>query len=120
MLIAGVNGLLGMSVFIAAIGIVNTMTLSITNNAARSGCSAAVGMMPNRTRRMIRLESLVIALFGTIVGLLAGAFLGYCLTRPIGLEGVSFSFEWGRLGLVSARRPDHRAGRLVAADGPGG
>ncbi len=100
-LIAGVNGLLGMSVFIAAIGIVNTMTLSIIERRREIGLLRAVGMMPNETRRMIRAESLVIALFGTIVGLVAGTFLGFCLTRPIGIEGTGFSFEWDRLGLVA-------------------
>jgi putative ABC transport system permease protein len=100
-LIAGVNGLLGVSVLIALIGIVNTMTLSIIERRREIGLLRAVGMLPNEARRMIRAESIVISLFGTLVGLLAGIFLGYCLTRPIELPGASFQFEWLRLGLVA-------------------
>jgi putative ABC transport system permease protein len=100
-LIAGVNGLLGVSVLIALIGIVNTMTLSIIERRREIGLLRAVGMLPNEARRMIRAESIVISLFGTLVGLLAGIFLGFCLTRPIELPGASFQFEWLRLGLVA-------------------
>jgi putative ABC transport system permease protein len=100
-LIAGVNGLLGVSVLIALIGIVNTMTLSIIERRREIGLLRAVGMLPNEARRMIRAESIVISLFGTIVGLVAGIYLGYCLTRPIELPGASFQFEWLRLGLVA-------------------
>jgi putative ABC transport system permease protein len=100
-LIAGVNGLLGVSVLIALIGIVNTMTLSIIERRREIGLLRAVGMMPGEARRMIRAESVVISLFGTIVGLVTGIFLGYCLTRPIELPGASFQFEWLRLGLVA-------------------
>jgi putative ABC transport system permease protein len=99
-LIAGVNGLLGVSVLIALIGIVNTMTLSIIERRREIGLLRAVGMLPHEARRMIRAESMVISLFGTIVGLIAGIFLGFCLTRPIELTGASFQFEWLRIGLV--------------------
>ena len=90
-----------MSVLIALIGIVNTMTLSIIERRREIGLLRAVGMLPNEARRMIRAESIVISLFGTLVGLIAGIFLGYCLTRPIELPGASFQFEWLRLGLVA-------------------
>jgi putative ABC transport system permease protein len=125
-LIAGVNGLLGVSVLIALIGIVNTMTLSIIERRREIGLLRAVGMLPSEARRMIRAESIVISLFGTLVGLLAGIFLGYCLTRPIELPGASFQFEWLRLalvalaglliGLVASLVPARRVSRMDVLD----
>ncbi len=128
--IAGVNGLLGMSVLIAFIGIVNTMTLSIVERRRELGLLRAVGMMPASVRSMIRGESLIIALFGTFVGLLGGAFMGFCLTRSLslGADGgqIGFSFEWGRLatvagvgvlvGILAAALPARRASHMDVLD----
>jgi len=128
--IAGVNGLLGMSVLIAFIGIVNTMTLSIVERRRELGLLRAVGMMPASVRSMIRGESLIIAMFGTLIGLSAGAFLGFCLTRSLSIADdgsqIGFSFEWGRLaivagvgvlvGLLAAAVPARRASRMDVLD----
>ncbi len=128
--IAGVNGLLGMSVLIAFIGIVNTMTLSIVERRRELGLLRAVGMMPASVRSMIRGESLIIAMFGTLIGLAGGAFLGFCLTRSLSLANdgtqIGFSFEWGRLaivagvgvlvGLLAAAVPARRASRMDVLD----
>ncbi len=104
--ISGVNGLLGMSVLIAFIGIVNTMTLTIIERRREIGLLRAIGMIPGDARAMVRTESLVIALVGTAIGLFAGVFLGFALTRAIdstsgGSENITFVFAWGRLALIA-------------------
>ena len=104
-LIAAVNGLLAMSILIALVGIINTMSLSILERRREIGLLRAVGMSAGEARRMVRWESVLIAIFGTVVGLAGGVFIGFCVTRPIGGgptgEGtIGFSLEWGRLGLV--------------------
>src|SRR5690606_26711121 len=65
-LIGAVNGLLGMSVVIALVGIVNTMTLSIFERRRELGMVRALGMTRQQVGRMILLEAFVIGLLGTL------------------------------------------------------
>src|SRR5690606_41703645 len=62
---SAVNGLLGMSVVIALVGIVNTMTLSIFERRRELGMVRALGMTRQQVGRMILLEAFVIGLLGT-------------------------------------------------------
>ena len=70
-------GLLGMSVLVALIGIVNTMALSIHERTRELGLLRAVGMNRTQLRRTIRFESGLVALMGTSLGLVLGVFFGY-------------------------------------------
>jgi putative ABC transport system permease protein len=120
-LIAGVNGLLGMSVFIAVIGIVNTMTLSVLERRREIGLLRAVGMFPSDARRMVRYESVIIGVLGTLIGLVSGVILAFLLINAADDVG-SFSFEWPRLvlilvvgvlvGIVASWLPGRRVSRL--------
>ncbi len=83
-MINAVTGLLGMSVIVALIGIVNTLSLSILERRRELGLLRVVGMTDRRVQRMVRLESLVIAGLGTIVGLLLGL---------VGAWGLIFSID---------------------------
>ncbi len=56
-LINAVNGLLLMSVIVALIGIVNTLSLSILERRRELGLLRVVGMVDQRVQRMVRLES---------------------------------------------------------------
>lgn len=125
-LIAAVNALLGMSVVIALIGIVNTLSLSIHERRREIGLLRAVGMTPAEVRRMVRLESLLIALLGTLTGLLSGLFLAWCATRAAGLTDAGFSWSWPTLallvaagvvvGLLASLAPTWRASRIDVLD----
>ena len=53
-----------LAVLIAALGIVNTLALSVIERTREIGLLRAVGMGRRRCERMIRLESVVIAIFG--------------------------------------------------------
>jgi putative ABC transport system permease protein len=124
-LISAVNGLLLMSVVIALIGIVNTMTLSILERRRELGLLRVVGMVDRRVRRMVRVESVVIAALGTISGMLLGAFSGFALVTAISrlsdatiavslppvLLGAVLGLGIG-LGVVAALVPAHRSTRL--------
>ena len=68
--------LLALAVLIAALGIVNTLALSVIERTREIGLLRAVGMGRRQVRRMIRLESVVIAIFGTLLGLALGVALG--------------------------------------------
>jgi cell division protein FtsX len=62
--------LLLLAVVIALLGIGNTLALSIYERIREIGLLRAVGMTRRQLRSAIRLESVVIALQGTVLGLL--------------------------------------------------
>jgi putative ABC transport system permease protein len=82
-MIKAVDGLLMMSVVVALIGIINTLSLSILERRRELGLLRVVGMTDNRVQRMVRLESLVIAGLGTIVGLVLGLFVAWAMVLSI-------------------------------------
>jgi putative ABC transport system permease protein len=110
-----------MSVFIAVIGIVNTMTLSVLERRREIGLLRAVGMFPSDARRMVRYESVIIGVLGTLIGLVSGVILAFLLINAADDVG-SFSFEWPRLvlilvvgvlvGIVASWLPGRRVSRL--------
>ena len=72
---------------------------------------------------MIRIESVVIALYGALLGLLVGTAFGWALVRALREQGVTeFALPVGRLALVvvaaalagvlAAALPARRAARL--------
>ena len=67
-LINAVNGLLLMSVIVALIGIVNTLSLSILERRRELGLLRVMGMVDKKVQRMVRLESALIAALGTVSG----------------------------------------------------
>jgi ABC-type antimicrobial peptide transport system permease subunit len=80
--INAVNGLLGMSVIVMLIGIVNTLSPSILERRRELGLLRVVVMLDKRVQRMVRLKSLVIAGIGTIAGVLLGLFRAWAPLIP--------------------------------------
>ena len=64
--------LLALAVLIAALGIVNTLALSVIERTREIGPAARGRHGLAGVRRMVRLESVVIAIFGTLLGLVLG------------------------------------------------
>jgi putative ABC transport system permease protein len=115
--------LLALAVLIAALGIVNTLALSVIERTREIGLLRAVGMGRRQVRRMIRLESVVIAIFGTLLGLALGVVLGAALVRALNDQGIDqLVVPFGQLvvyllvgiviGVVAAVWPARRAARL--------
>jgi putative ABC transport system permease protein len=100
-LIATVNALLGMSVVIALIGIVNTLTLSLYERRAELGTVRALGMTTQQVGRMVRLEAVLIGILGTLVGMAAGLLLGWVVVGSLSTS-IDLSINWARLGLIAA------------------
>ena len=125
-----VNQLLGMiiallvlSIVIAALGIVNTLALSVTERTREIGLLRAVGMSRRQLRRMLRYESVVIAAFGATLGLGIGVAFGWALQRVLADDGIDvLSVPFGQLalyvvaaavlGVVAAICPARRAARM--------
>ncbi|MDQ1696181.1 MAG: putative transport system permease protein [Frankiaceae bacterium] len=83
-----VLALLLLSLVIAWLGIVNTLALSVFERTREIGLLRAVGMATRQVRRMIRLEAVVIALFGALLGVLLGLGYGAALVQALHSQGV--------------------------------
>jgi cell division protein FtsX len=62
-----------MSVVVALIGIVNTLSLSILERRRELGLLRVVGMEDKDVRQMVRIESVLISALGTITGVVLGS-----------------------------------------------
>ena len=119
-----VYGLLGLAVIIALIGIANTLALSVYERTRELGLLRAVGTTRGQLRSMVRLEALVISLFGAIEGLVLGLLFGWAMVAALNSQGVTTHLVFpvpqllllaalaGLAGIVAAIMPSRRAARL--------
>jgi putative ABC transport system permease protein len=93
--------LLGLSILIAVLGIINTLALSILERTRELGLLRAIGMFRSQVTQMVAVESVVIATFGALLGVLVGAALGTAVVRAVPDELVSvLSLPWASTALV--------------------
>ena len=114
--------LLALSVIVSLLGMVNTLVLSVFERTREIGMLRAVGLTRRQTRRMVRHESVVIALIGAALGIPVGIGLAAGVTGALAKYGLSFSIPVGSLvvfgivaaiaGIVAAVMPARRAARL--------
>ena len=71
-----IYGLLGLSVIIAILGVINTLSLSVIERTREVGLLRAVGVTRRQLRTMIRLESVVVAVLGGVLGTVLGVLFG--------------------------------------------
>jgi putative ABC transport system permease protein len=118
-----VYGLLGLAIVVAILGVVNTLALSVVERTREIGLLRAIGFGRRSVRRMIRLESVLIALFGAVLGLGLGMGWGISAQKLMGSAGLDvLSIPWptiaivfagaGAVGLLAALLPALRASRL--------
>ncbi len=120
-----IYALLGLAVIIALIGIANTLSLSILERTRELGLLRAVGMSRKQVRRTVLIESSIIAVLGTLIGLVLG--IGFALALSVRLAADNpdlflFRLPVGQLviivvvaalaGVVAAVAPAWRASRL--------
>ena len=111
--------LLLLAVVIAVIGIINTLALSVFERTRELGLLRAVGMGRRQVRRMIRWESIIIAVLGAVLGLGVGAFFGWAAVSAMKDIGVDrLDFPVGRL-LCSSSSPSW-PGHWRPSSRPGG
>jgi putative ABC transport system permease protein len=117
------NALLFLAVIIALFGIMNTLSLSIFERTREIGLLRAVGMTRPQTRRMIRWESIMVAVIGAILGIVVGLFFGVVVTAALKPQGINvLSIPALQIiglvlfgvvaGLLAAILPARRAARL--------
>ena len=96
-----IYALLFLALFIALIGIANTLALSITERTRELGLLRAVGMSRAQVRSTVRWESVIISLLGTINGLAIGLFFGWSVVRALRDNGITnFAIAPGQLIIV--------------------
>ncbi|MFD4537160.1 ABC transporter permease [Kitasatospora sp. NPDC058397] len=95
-------GLLGIGVVISALGIVNTLAMSVTERTREIGVLRAIGMDRRGIRRMIRLEAVTVAAFGTLLGLAGGLFGAWAVGALAGgaVKQYTLAVPWGTLALL--------------------
>jgi putative ABC transport system permease protein len=122
-----VTALLGLSVIIALLGIANTLALSVHERTRELGLLRAIGMSRGQLRSMIRSEAVIIAAFGSVLGVLVAIFFGWTLVSSMRGLGVSELvipvgqlLRWVALavvaGLCAAALPARRAAKLDVLD----
>jgi putative ABC transport system permease protein len=80
--------LLALAVVIALLGIANTLALSIFERTRELGLLRAVGMDRSQVRSSIRWEAIIVAVFGTALGLAVGTFFGWAIVRALADQGI--------------------------------
>ncbi|SEO83685.1 ABC transporter permease [Trujillonella endophytica] len=122
-----INAMLVLSVVIAALGIVNTLAMSVIERTREIGLLRAVGLGRGQLRRMIRLEAVVISLYGAVLGIVLGTLFGVALSRALADQGISelavpvprmlvFLLVAAVIGVLAAVGPARRAARLQVLD----
>ncbi len=115
--------LLALAIVIALVGIVNTLVLSVLERTREIGLLRALGMTRGQTREMVAWESLIIALFGAILGLAVGCGLGIALVSSLHADGLTataipgtnlviYTVAAALFGLLAAVFPAIRASRV--------
>ncbi|MBN0046008.1 ABC transporter permease [Streptomyces actuosus] len=117
-------GLLAMAVIVAVLGVVNTLAMSVFERSQEIGMLRAIGLDRRGIKRMVRLESLVISLFGGVLGIGLGVFFGWAAGELLGARMPTYELvvPWGRMaaflmlagvvGVLAALWPARRAARL--------
>lgn len=93
---------LAIAVLVAALGILNTLIISVAERKRELGVLRALGGLRGQVRKLILLEATAIAIIGVVTGAIAGAFNTYFLVRTaammIGGWAIPFEFPLWMIG----------------------
>jgi putative ABC transport system permease protein len=119
--------MLSASLIIAILGVANTLLLSVTERTREIGLLRAVGVRRNAVWAMITLESVVIAVFGALLGIVLGTGFGVALVLALADYNLGDPvIPWAWLGIytvlaivagvLAAIWPSWKASRLNILD----
>ncbi|MEC4017321.1 ABC transporter permease [Streptomyces sp. H27-D2] len=121
-------GLLAMAILIAVLGVINTLAMSVFERKHEIGMLRAIGLDRSKVKRMVRLESIVISLFGAVLGIGLGLFLGWAAGTSIADSLATYTMQVpytrilvflllaGLVGVLAALWPARRAAKLNALE----
>ena len=115
--------LLALAMVIAILGVVNILVLSVLERVREFGMLRAIGMRRGQVRRMVTLESMLISLFGALLGIVVGTGIGVAVVKGLASQGITnLALPWGLLigyvvaalviGVLAAFGPAARAAKL--------
>ncbi len=115
--------LLGLSLVIATLGVINTLALSVVERTREIGLLRAIGLTRGQLRRVITIESVATTVFGAMLGVVLGLGFGIALQRALEDDGLAvLSVPWETVvvvlvgsavvGVVAALLPAWRATRI--------
>lgn len=115
--------LLALAILIAILGIVNTLALSVIERTREIGLLRAIGLGRAQTMRMVTVESVVISVFGALLGVAVGTGMGAAVVRALRDQGFTdLTLPWSQMGVylglaavvgvIAAVMPSIRAARL--------
>jgi ABC-type antimicrobial peptide transport system permease subunit len=125
----------GLALFVASIGIANTMIMAVYERTKEIGILKAVGAAPGQIRGLFVVEASLIGLLGGLLGTLFGWLLGKFLNwlileilrwQEVPVQGTFFIVSWWLVlaalafatlvGLLAGLYPAARAARLPPLD----
>ncbi|WP_409058113.1 ABC transporter permease [Streptomyces sp. SYP-A7185] len=117
-------GLLAMAILIAVLGVINTLAMSVFERKHEIGMMRAIGLDRAKVKQMVRLEAVIISLFGAVLGIGLGLFMGwaagnsitdsvktYTMEIPLGRIAVFLCIA-GLVGVLAAMWPARSAAKL--------
>lgn len=133
--VQGVLAVFGLiALFVASIGMFNTMTIALLERTHDIGIMKSVGMENRDIWRMFAAESSLIGVFGGLIGILFGMFIGELLNvgvnilaRSLGGEAIDIFYTplWflvtifvvaSTVGFMTGLYPAYRASRINVLD----
>lgn len=92
--------LLALAMFIAVLGIINTLALSMIERTRELGMLRAVGMKRGQVMWMVSVESIIISVFGALLGIAVGLGLGTATFQALRDQGFAeLAFPWTLMGV---------------------
>jgi putative ABC transport system permease protein len=91
--------LLAMALIISVLGVVNTLAMSVFERQQEIGMLRAIGLDRRQVKRMIRVEAVVISMFGAVVGVALGTFLAWAIGQTFkdSVPGYTLVLPWLRI-----------------------
>jgi putative ABC transport system permease protein len=89
------------AVIVAALGIVNTLTMGVVERVREIGVLRAIGMSRRQAMRMIVVEATILGIVGVVLGSLAGVGAGAMLLQLGGGLGTPSGIPWGPIAIAA-------------------
>ena len=127
------NGLLILAIFIAALGVANTLGMNLSSRQHEVAVLRTLGLTRRGVRRLVTAEGIVVVALGTVLGVLTGLLLSQVITTGASaLTGyrITPSYPWRLIvvalissplvGLLASLVPARRAAKLSPVVALGG
>ena len=123
MLSTTLAGIAGIALLVGGIGIMNMMLVSVSERTKEIGLRKALGAEPKIIQIQFLTESIILSVFGGIIGIVLGELISYIATLLIGTTfavnltaivlGFGFSFA---VGVIFGWMPARNASNLNPID----